>query len=384
MPESNTDPYNKYYKDQIAEEKWKEEFYQKTVNELKTEERFVTYFKQFDPDSVEKFIHNYATRKVQWFLSGEGLKKWEQSKSKQWMEDCFVALIEIQQKKLFNAQCLWRAEKLKLPCIEICYDFMYWEEHIFACPDISPINEQDIDLYTRYLRESPLHVPFDERKEYQDYDEFKRIQTESGNPFEDIPWYLYYDDKEGTGSYFDLPDIRGAKEAAYIEIYHNDLELKRSQGILPQLPAVDSLTMYPVDYSEFKLDFAKRYETPAFYRLFVRDELEAQLNKLNEQPEYSISLLEEIPIDYLAIEPADDWRTAVNCTYERYRRERVIDLLPNALAIYLKHLGHDWHYPGRYEKDEIVLDPEKGLSKHYLKMILQGRVLNGEPADLNF
>jgi hypothetical protein len=317
-------------------------------------------------------------------LSGEGLKNWEQSKSKQWMKYCFVALIEIQQKKLFNAQCLWRAEKLQMPCIGICYDFVYWDEHILACPDIGPITEQDVALYSRYLRETPFNVRFDERKDYQDYDELKRIQQETGKPFEDNPWYSYYDDKEGTGSYFDLPDIRGAKEAAYIAIYHKDLELKRSLGIEPPLPSHNYRPMFSDDYSEFKLDFAKKHETPALYRMFVKDDLEQKLNDLNEQPDYCISLLEEIPLDYLAIEPAADWRTAVMCTYERYRRERVIDLLPKAFELYLKHRGHDWYYPGRYKTDVIVPDPEKGLSKHYLKMILQGRTLNDEPADLNF
>jgi hypothetical protein len=384
MPESNNEPFNKIYKSQIAEEKWKDEFYKKTVHELKTEERFVTYFKQFDPDSVEKFIQSYATQKVQWHLSGQRLKQWEQLKRNDWMKDCFVALVEIQQKKLFDAQCLWRAEKLQMPCIEIGYDFMYWEEHIFACPDISPINEQDIELYTRYLRETSYDVRFDELKEYQDYDVFKDMQTETGNPFEYNPWYVYNNNKEGTGAYFNLPDIRGAKEEAYIKIYHNDLELKRSEGTLPPLPPSNFIPMFPVEYSKFKLDFAKRHETPAFYRMFVRDELEAQLYELNEHPELCISLLEEIPIDYLAIEPADDWRAAVTRTYERYRREKVIDLLPDAFTLYLKNLGHDWHYPGRSTLHKIVLDPKKGLSKHFVKVILQGRVLNGEPADLNF
>jgi hypothetical protein len=384
MSDSNTNPGDKIYSRRTNEEKWKEEFYLKTVNELKTEERFVNYFKQFDPASVEKFITTYATRKVQWHLSGENLKKWEESKSKQWMKDCFAALIEIQQKKLLNAQCLWRAEKLKMSCVGICYDFHYWHDHIFACPDIDPINEQDIELYSHYLLKTPLNVPFDYPKEYQDYDEIMRIKLETGDVYTDNPWYKYYDEHEGTGSYHDLPDIRGAKEASYFEIYHKDLQRKRSQGIVPPLPVHDPRPMFNKEYSEFKLDIAKKHETPAIYRRFVRDELESQLYELNEQPENCISLLEEIPFDFLAVEPADDWRTAVSSTYERYRRGRIIDLLPRAFAMYLKHKGRDWHYPGRYKNDNIAPDPERGLSKHYLKMILEGRVINGEPADLNF
>jgi len=384
MPEPNTDHHNKYYNQQISTEKWKEEFYNKTVHQLKTEERFITYFKQFDPISVETFIKSYARQKVEWFSAGNNLKKWEQSKSTQWMKSCFIALIEIQQKKLFNAQCLWRAEKIKLPGIGICYDFRYWEDHIFACHDIPPITEAEIDLYTCYLKETPCNEPFDELKNYQDYEEFVNQKNEAGDAFWDNPWYSYYDSKEGTESYFGLTDIRSDKEEKYMDIYRKDYNEKHRQEIETRQQNQDTKPYLSRFDNDFMSDFVKRHETPAFYRMYLQSESESQLNEMNEKADYSIGMLEEIPLDYLAIEPADDWRVAVALTYERYRREKVIALLPQAFEIYLKHLGHDWKYPGRNERRSMDDDPYKGISRMFFDMIIQGRVLNGEPADLNF
>src|SRR5664279_2170094 len=105
MTESKPDPTNNYYTTQVTKQKWKEEFYIKTVNQLKTEERFVNYFKQFDPTSVESYITSYATRKTQWFEAATDLRNWEKRKSKERMKDCFSAFIDIQQRKLFNAHC---------------------------------------------------------------------------------------------------------------------------------------------------------------------------------------------------------------------------------------------------------------------------------------
>jgi hypothetical protein len=261
---------------------------------------------------------------------------------------------------------------------------MYWQDHIFACQAITPITEEEIDLYTRYLRETPFNERFDQWKNYQDKDEMISIKRESGNVFEENPWYMYYDEKEGTGSYFDLPDIRGAKEDVYIELFHKDHRQKSNQETEIENLSYDTRPYFSRYDGDFMQDFVKRHETPSFYRLFLQDKRNSQRYGLNEQPNFCISLLEEIPLDYLAIEPADDWRTAVTCTYERYRREKIIETLPQAFALYLKHQGHDWNYPGRSKFSEINVDPDKGLSKHFLKMILEGRILNGEPADLNF
>ena len=101
-------------KSQVEKIKAKDEFFKQIVHEMKTEERFVNYFKQFESSEVESFIKNYARQKILWYDLAENLKNWKDSKQDKWLKACFKALIQIQQKKLFNAQCLWRAEKTKL------------------------------------------------------------------------------------------------------------------------------------------------------------------------------------------------------------------------------------------------------------------------------
>ena len=383
MADSNTDSHKNYYTNQVTKQKWKEEFYKKTVEQLQTEERFVTYFKQFNPKSAEEYIKYYATRKVNWFESATDLRNWEKRKVKERMKDCFSAFIEIQQRKLFNAQCLWRAEKIKLQDIEICYDFKYWENHIFGCRDISPINEEDIELYTRFLRETPYNLQFDDYHDYQEYDDFKTAKRETGSAFEDNSWYSYYDIHEGTGYYLDLPDIRGQKEEKYMDIYRDDDRAKNPEKYVYPNPKADNRPSLDWYGGDFMANFVKTHETPAFYRMYLQDVKDRELNELNEKVDYNLAVLEEIPIDYLAIEPADDWRTAVALTVERYRRENVISLLPEAFEMYLKHLGHDWNYPGKSEYADRY-DSYKSICKHWKETLISARVLNGEPADLNF
>jgi len=381
MADSNPDYRNKYYSEQVTKQKWKEEFFNKTVQQLKTEERFVNYFKQFDPTSAESFIKHYATLKVRWFESGNDLKEWERGKSKLRMKNCFYALREIQQRKLFNAQCLWRAEKIKLPEIEICYDFRYWEDHIFGYNFISPINEEDIEFYIRYLRESPCNEPFDWNGDYQDYDEFMSQRRETGNAFSQNSWFRYYDSQEGTEWYLDLPNIRHEKEEKYLDIYRDDDRAKNPDKY--NHTNSDKRAWLDRFENNFIADFVKAHESPLFYRMYLTHEKETELNELNEKVEEYLEKLEEIPLDYLAIEPADDWRTAVSLTYERYRREKVISLLPEAFEIYLKHLGREWNFPG---KKEYLYgdDTYKTICKVWKEHLLKARVLNGEPADLNF
>src|ERR1035438_2277238 len=66
----------KYNRDRLDTANWKEKMYNETVDMLKTKERFINYFKQFHPASVDSFIAHYAQRKVTWDESGEGMKNY--------------------------------------------------------------------------------------------------------------------------------------------------------------------------------------------------------------------------------------------------------------------------------------------------------------------
>lgn len=375
----------KYLRDRTTHEQWKEEFYRKTVQELQTEERFVNYFKQFEPKSVETFIKNYASRKVIWYDVGESMRKYRKSKQAQWQENCFKALIHIQQKKLFDAQCLWRAGKAKFEGIDICYDFKYWDNHIIACPVIPPVSQEEIDFFFRYLRETSFEGPFDNRILFQEHDEILKSYRMLDDGWAYIPWYRFCDEELGTYSYLELPDVMGEKEEFYMQLHRDDYQKKnrkeideRNAAYLEQLPY---LSYYEDNFVE---NFIKENESPAYYRLYVEHKRFIQKSDRLDTPQYHLGLLQEIPGNFMPVEPADDWTIAVSATYERYRRECLMEEMPRAYKLYLKHLGEDWNYPG---KITYISDAEgrlAGLGKLFRDMIINGRVLNNEPADLNY
>ena len=73
-------------------------------------------------------------------------------------------LKEILQKKLFDMQCLWRAEKIIIPEINVSSDFRYWEANIFNCPFIEPVTENEIEIILKHLtKEEPYRLDHDIR-----------------------------------------------------------------------------------------------------------------------------------------------------------------------------------------------------------------------------
>ncbi|MEP7169447.1 MAG: helicase SNF2, partial [Bacteroidota bacterium] len=117
--------------------------------QLLNDTRFREYASSFSDYSVQNFIKEFASAKVRWTEWGDKYAKWKETDDLQWQEKAMEMLKEIQQKKLFDLQCLWRAEKIKLRGMEICYDFVYWEANIFGCPALPHINDEEAEIYLR-------------------------------------------------------------------------------------------------------------------------------------------------------------------------------------------------------------------------------------------
>ena len=118
---------------------------------LKTDERITDYFKQFNKLSVDIFINAYAHKKTIWLECGAAFKEIQFRRDTEWIDLAFEHLENIQHKKLFDAQCLWRAEQLTISEVEICYNFSLWGDDVLNCPFIEAISEDDIKLYLEFL-----------------------------------------------------------------------------------------------------------------------------------------------------------------------------------------------------------------------------------------
>jgi hypothetical protein len=85
---------------------------------LRTEPRFVNFFQGYNATSVENFIRSYKWLKAFILQHGNRWLEKEEQESLKWINAAQKHLGYIQQKKLFDAQCLWRAEQLTIPEIE--------------------------------------------------------------------------------------------------------------------------------------------------------------------------------------------------------------------------------------------------------------------------
>lgn len=123
--EENKIPLSKNDQDKIDKIYEEAQFLKSVKEELRTEERFVNYFKDFDPESVASFIESYAHDRYMWMRHGPMYKEINDKEDTKWINKACEHLGFIQQKKLFDAQCLWRAEKVKFEEVDVCYDFVY-------------------------------------------------------------------------------------------------------------------------------------------------------------------------------------------------------------------------------------------------------------------
>ncbi len=189
------------------------------LEELKNSEAVQKYLAGFNPDSVDSFLKDYLFRKSIWHSGATYLTGNIENEQIQWVNTAFEHLEIIQQKKLFDAQCLWRAEKIKFAGVEICEDFKVWENDVLNCPFIEPVNEEDIDLYALYLRQNNADAEVEPYGEWQEYDEIKEAYNTS-NANRNFPeWYDFHNGRTGNGTLMLLPDIRGEKEEFYCDLH---------------------------------------------------------------------------------------------------------------------------------------------------------------------
>ncbi|HEX2983457.1 MAG TPA: hypothetical protein VHO28_07930, partial [Ignavibacteriales bacterium] len=100
------------------------------IFDLKTNSIYKDFFGKYNKTSVESFINNYAFQKANLLKYGESYLLNEEKLFLTQKNKAELRLWEIQQKKLFNLQCQWRAGMISLPEIETSYDFKYWEKNI--------------------------------------------------------------------------------------------------------------------------------------------------------------------------------------------------------------------------------------------------------------
>ncbi|MCK9210552.1 MAG: hypothetical protein M0P61_06950 [Ignavibacteriaceae bacterium] len=353
-------------------------------HDLRTNPKYLSFFAQYNKSSIDNFIDFYKKKKAGWLTYGKTYLENEQYRILKYNEIAEQKLWEIQQVKLFDTQCLWRAEQITIPEIKTSYDFLYWEKVIETCPFLSPISENEFNLYREYiltedsnLEADPFHWTFDG---WQEYNTFKSLyQSDDDSELDSPEWYLYYNNMRCGNPCLQLPDIRGEKEGFYRNLYFNRPEVQASKNKFQK--EMDHRPYFYYDQGSNFLDFLTRFEERKVIEYakimnYVNDrddddELDSALETLKKAEE-------RVEID----STNDDWRTAIIKTANLYTKRKIYAALEDAYCSYLRWLKLGIAF--KTHQDEKRISNTKIMVNTLNESIITGRMLNNEPADFNF
>ena len=352
----------------------------------------------------------YAQAKAGAYLKGPALLKRAGTHFVQVREAAAHDLWEIQQKKLFDLQCRWRAGQIALPGVRHTEEFAQWGRYIEHCPWLSPITPDEVAGYADYLR-SDAYEPA-RNWQWQDYDAFRQTaegRDEAADPDEEgaaddghaaaehrarrtLPaWYAYHNAATGAGSLLALPDVRGEKEAYYIHLTETDKEAKlaaeRARGDLAASLPWPPL-MLARDYGPYFRQFEDPAELPRLLRWYEAERADEahRYGYLADATYWLEQALAHQPTPWpMAAHP--NWRQALIMTGQRAWGHQLAEVLPEVWqeqeqnrALGLPVTG-PLVYGQRPPFDTLDWAEEETYRP---KFILRGRELAGEPRDFHF
>ena len=366
--------------------KFFEELEQTFCTEIINSERAKEYLKNYSPFSIDGFIKSYASKKAhlvqcyefyqQTYLEKETTDLGYQKKA----EDLLLAIL---QKKLFNMQLLWRAGKLDIDGIEICYDFQFWEKYIASCPFIEPITESEVEIIKDFLLLNSEKDQFEHysRVSWQDYDG-NMIRDEHGE-LQDMPeWYDFYDMRLGTEHFVTFANYKGAREEFYMALVREESRKNNLSKIEFKADPKPIIIGYGRDIT----DFAQYFESDKYFiELFKYYSFYQEMENRDPNGE---DIREAIEILFNADRPVHfpphlNWDQAIMEAARRYSNTRILKPLILLYEQYnlMKELGISNYENLEKIKEEYAKDMIIGI---YRDSILKGRMLNGEPPDFNY
>jgi hypothetical protein len=355
---------------EILEQKWR--------LELKKNKAVQNFFSGYNSHSIDAFLDHYTREKFYWHLNPERNEADMEAEELRWINKAFDHLEMILQKKLFDAQCLWRAEKVSFKEVEICEDFIVWEHNIYNCPFIAPVNDEDLALYNEFLLQPGTEAAIEFEEEWQDYTEIKEAYHSSETACRNFPeWYDFHINRTGSGALLILPDIRGEKENFYCALNFAKKEEDQRKKEKKSEKTRDNRPFLHYSDEDFIKWFVNSFEDKknlAFYKHYswVHRNMDA-----TEEVQYIIDELmkagEPVPI-----EANEDWIEGLKLAYNRYECKKIAEALPMALEQYQMNIQMNIAFP------ETDMEHYNMIREVWLNNILNGRELNAEPRTLDF
>ena len=370
-----------YYVDEVEQAK------AEAIRQLETEERFQKFFAAYSSTSVKSFIMAYAQKKAYWVVHGKYYLEQKEEEDLRWSKKCLAAINQIKQKQLFDLQCQWRAGQIELPGVEICFDFHLLEKKIMTLDFLPPVDERDIEMYLNFLERNPDPAEAF-LNGWQNYDSFRADYMNRRNAFTfPMPdWYEYHNAMTGNSVLMLLPDVRGEQERIYqrkfVEEWKETAKAVKPQPERDKLPLPAMHIDYPSHGEEhsFTRAFMAEFEPPEMLD-FYPEILRAERNHIAlERLEPMLDMCLEA-VEPVLMEPAAEWQDSFWAAALNYRVKKIGEFLPTVLDEHrmMKELGMQgtpWD-----EKRVAVL---QDIRDKMAERIIRGRVLCGEPGDLDY
>jgi len=364
---------------------------QQILDEIATSEEHQKFLAQFDNRGAV-MLKYFANYKADFILEGDQSVQINNKYLDEYLSICWSSLEQIQNKKLFDLQCQWRAGHIKsLPDINTTEDFKAVKEKILDYRGIPPVSEEEVGIYIDYLHcyDISANAEWNYRKWYttyfQDHQIVKDIilgkEVDEHNKA-DYSYFQYCYNRFGGYDLLALPDVKKDKEEYYMQLVAKKNKRKQAHGNGNNDGAATARKVN----EPFKINYRCGTSYLKEMALLVGNKKLAEHidckvrrhdNGLFTSLSFAIDYLKDLPQEDIQLDEDKEWKSTILEAVEKHKIKNAIGLLPTVYE----------EYKMKWEQNiRITAEKKYPYSIHHMynNFVLEGRELNGEPRDFNY
>ncbi len=373
-------------KDKLERDRFFVDLEKRFMEELLQDEKLLPYLEKFRGEKPEQFAKQYAQRKahvIQAYKYYIQRMNEEEIDERDYQDSARKALEALLHKKLFNMEQLWRANKIKIEGIDVTLDFHRESNEIMDCSILPPVTEFEVDLLKEFLLTSDDR--YDDLKECTHTNRYETLRSKDENgDYEYMPeFFMFYDNRMGTGNLLLLPDIRGEKEHAYVQAAHAE-ERKNKPAEPPRpTPPMDNRPIFNI-FSKDVANAGRVFETDKCIQ-YLLDSYALSYEKESKLPEsYQLEAAIETLLKAkrpIYFDSKKIWYEALLTAEYRYENQRTAEHLDHVVAEYrmMRDLGMKSDNDG-----EMMYDFYRKIVPQLRELVLKGRRAMGEPENFDY
>jgi hypothetical protein len=390
-----TTPYNSYHQEEADKHQNQADIDAMVTEDLLTNPRYDAFFADYQPVLRPDFTRHYVLHRQRWVEDGQADENHPARQLNFFEREAYVSLWAIQQKKLFDLQCRWRAEEVRdVPGLVITNDFDTLSAGIENCTAVPPITPEELEMYLDWVRQADyacdLNDQYDQRWAWQHYRLIRETLAPAApaaatrmvaTPKALPDWYRFHNQQTGNDRVLYLPDVRGQKEEriwdAWREGQREQEAIAAAAGKAPD-PRPSSL---PAEELERLAEaFAQRFEEPRVNRWRELSQLlHPPVTAADRELQFIVARM-QVAKELIPVAAGADWREATRQAHYAYCHRQLLEYLPRVYEEYRQRLDWGIAQPRRLEWDSLKYN----LADLFRGWLLQGRARLGEPEDFDF